>query len=127
MTCTAGNTINVAAGHSVVGCGFINDFVSCQGSLIGIPVMRFQKPEVRSLLSRDSCSPELESSIWVTAALWRITILSGMSGGSLTASSQVVGYGGSGSFTQTGGVSEPGELFLGSNLGKGIASVAPGS
>ena len=125
VTCTAGNTINVAAGHSVVGCGFIDNFVSCQGSLIGIPGDPF---------SETGSSLTLESGLMLSGtgvvnlgnggSLANNDFVSGMSGGSLTASSQVVGYGGSGSFTQTGGVSEPGELFLGSNLGKGGYSLS---
>ena len=118
LTFTAGSTITVPAGHSVVGCDFINNFVSCMGSIIA---------SVGSSLTGSGGSLALNNGLMVSGngvvqlgngALTINDFLSGISGGLLSVASQYIGYGGSGFFAQTGGINQAGDsVILGYNSG----------
>ncbi|MGA2255290.1 MAG: autotransporter-associated beta strand repeat-containing protein [Thermoguttaceae bacterium] len=111
MTHTAGTTLTVPAGQGFAGWGAINDPVVCQGTI--------STPSGGSLNLNNGLS--LSGTGVVNLGYGSLTtndLISGISGGSLSAGMQCVGQGGTGIFTQTGGTNSINSyLYLGYNAG----------
>jgi autotransporter-associated beta strand protein len=105
---TSGSTLSVAATQGFGGWGTINDPVSCQGWITGLVSINL----MGSLNISGSANINLgEGSVFTNDPA------SSMTGGSLTSSCHYVGYGGTGTFTQSGGSNTPSVLSLGNNAG----------
>ena len=98
MTHTTGTTLNIAAGQAVSGIGSINDPVICQGRITANPNGSL------GLKGGLTLSGSGVVNLGPFGVLSTDNTASSLSGGSLSAYSQYVGYSGSGSFTQSGGI-----------------------
>jgi autotransporter-associated beta strand protein len=103
LTQTLGTTLNVAGGQSINGSGTISDPVNNQGTISGGALNL-----TGGLILSGTGLVQLGSGSVTTN-----DSLSGISGGSLNASTQYVGYSGTGVFTQTGGASSVQTVILG--------------
>ena len=110
VTYTRGTTLTVPAGLGFVGSVSIKDPVPCQGSIVA---------SGGNINLNDGLV--LSGSGSVTLGGGNLTVndnLSGISGGSLSVYNQYTGSGGTGTFTQSGGINGIGNyLYLGNNAG----------
>jgi autotransporter-associated beta strand protein len=104
---TAGTTLVVPAGQGFAGNGIITDPINCQGTITasGGPLLI----SAGLTLSGTGCI-NLDTTYGTLATE---DTVSGMSGGSLFTAYHNVGYYATGTFTQSGGLSSPGYLYLG--------------
>jgi hypothetical protein len=109
---TAGTTLVVPEGRSIIGCGAIPDRVDCRGSI--------------SVSSGSYDALRVDNGITISGAgsvklgYGDLTVedsLSGMSGGTLSCTYHYVGKSGTGSFSHSGGSSTPQRIYLGYNAG----------
>ena len=107
----AGTVLNVSAGQSIIGTGTIYDLTSCEGVITaaGGPINMNGGVAISGngsvSLGSGALSTDLTSS--------------SMSGGSLFAGNEYIGYSGGGSFTQSGGTHNvSGGLYIGAVLGQ---------
>jgi autotransporter-associated beta strand protein len=108
MIHTSGSTLTVAAGQGFGGWGTINDPVSCQGWITA----GYSINLMGSLSISGAGNVNLgEGGVFTNDPASEIL------GGSLTSSYHYVGYGGAGTFTQSGGSNTTGVLILGNNSG----------
>jgi autotransporter-associated beta strand protein len=108
---TTGTTLNVSSGTGFGGTGAINDFVNCQGTIVatadgairlngGVSISGTGNVNLGTgYLIVDSVSPA-----------------SGITAGGLAASSEYIGFNGTGAFNQSGG-SNHDDLYVGYNAG----------
>jgi hypothetical protein len=115
MVHTAGTTLSVPAGQGFGGTGTITDPINCQGT---ITALGGQVNTAGGLNISGTGTVNLGAS---SGTLITNDGFSGIAGGSLVTAYQIVGYSGTGSFTQSGGMnSVTNSLFLGyNNYGKG--------
>jgi autotransporter-associated beta strand protein len=119
MIHTVGTTLVVAAGQGFGGLGSINDLVDCQGN-IGASSNSIRGIDLNKGLT-------LSGSGAIDLGRGQLTVndaVSGMSGGSLTALTQYIGYKGTGSFNQTGGINSPFVLEVGGYAGNGTYNLS---
>ena len=120
LTHTAGSTLVVPAGQGFGGMGAINDPVNCQGTITA----------VGGTINLNN-GLALSGTGTVVLGSGTLTVndaISGISGGSLQASVQCVGRGGSGLFTQSAGANSLSYLYLGYTSGSsGTYSLSGGS
>ena len=108
LTHTAGTTLTVPAGSGFVGSASINDPVACQGTLAA--------PSGGSINLDNGLTLSGTGYVGLgPGALTNNDPTSGISGGTLSATNQYVGSGGTGTFSQSGGYNTPFNLFLGFN------------
>ena len=108
LTHTFGTTLTVPAGQGFGGSGSISDPVNCQGTITGGTINLNG-----GLTLSGSGTIQLGSGNLTTNDL-----LSSISGGTLSVANHYVGNGGTGVFTQSGGVNTIGNnLYLGNNAG----------
>ena len=107
LTHTLGTTLTVPAGQGFVGSDSISDPVNCQGTITAVTGGAINLSG--GLMLSGTGTVNLGSGTLTTNDL-----LSGISGGSLMVASQYVGSGGTGTFTQTGGINSIGSYYSGS-------------
>ena len=111
MTHTAGTPLSVSAGTTISGAGSIGDPVACQGTITpgggASPSINLNN----GLVLSGAGTVALGSNGNLTVNDWT----SAISGGSLSAASQYVGSGGTGSFAHSGGSNNLTTLYLGYN------------
>jgi autotransporter-associated beta strand protein len=110
LTHTAGITLAVPAGQSIVGTGAINDLVNCAGKIVAVSGGAVDL-NTGFLLSSPGVVQLGNGALTVNDAS------SAISGGSLSAAKQYVGYRGTGVVSQTGGTSSVTTLNLGYKSG----------
>jgi autotransporter-associated beta strand protein len=117
LTHTLGTTLTVPAGQGFAGSHSISDPVDCQGTIMAISGGSINLNN--GLVLSGSGAVNLNGGNLIVN-----DNLSGMSGGSLSVGNHYVGYGGTGTFTQSGGLSNisivqanSGSLCLGTNAG----------
>ena len=114
MVHTAGTPLVLAAGQSFAGAGTILDPVVCQGSISTSPSSDLPLVLQGGLIMSGSAQVNLLS---LESGVITNDATSGMSGGTLQGQFQFIGYNGTGTFTQTGGINASGTLYLGYNTG----------
>ncbi len=120
LTHTLGTTLAVPAGQGFGGSGSINDLVACQGTIAATGVAI----NLNNGLVLSGTGQVLLGSGIIT----NNDLVSGISGGGLSAVYQYVGSGGTGSFTQSGGTSAIRDyLYLGYGAGdSGVYALSGG-
>ena len=120
LTHTLGTTLAVPAGQGFGGSGSINDLVACQGTIAATGVAI----NLNDGLVLSGTGQVLLGSGIIT----NNDLVSGISGGGLSAVYQYVGSGGTGSFTQSGGTSAIRDyLYLGYGAGdSGVYALSGG-
>lgn len=101
----AGSDLNIDASRTIYGTGGIFDHVNCDGTLAA--TAGFGIILNRGLTMTSGAVVDLG-----TGLLYVKDVVSGMSGGSLTSTIQVIGRLGTGSFTQSAGTNTPGLLDI---------------
>ncbi len=111
LTHNIGTTLTVLAGQSFSGSASLSDFVNCQGSITAYGTINLNNGVAISVTGRVDLGNG--------GQLIVNDMLSGMSGGSLAASSEYIGNTTSGAFAQSGGtnvlINSPHGFYLGYN------------
>ena len=98
-----GSTLNISSAYSIYGIGSINDHVNCSG-ILSATSGYFLNLNGGLSINGDG-NVNLDNGALFNGTLYINDANSGMNGGSLTASYLYVGYSGTGTFTQNGGIS----------------------
>jgi fibronectin-binding autotransporter adhesin len=107
-----GTTLSVASSQTIIGCGTIDDPVVCQGTISPIPGESILMDN--GLIISGNGNVKITDNSNIGEVLLKTNDLtSGMSGGSLSANTHIVGFSTNGTFTQSGGSSTVQGLVVG--------------